>query len=191
MSRTQVISAIVLVSLGLGLGTAWLVAQAAAPVDSLQLGAWTTWPNAGTSDTDPYSRARLARHGELPLGAGEGLVLYATGDGNGRALRGSCTYFVDGQTPPARLWTLGLEGSAGAPLSGGATITAIGSDAIVRRADGSFQVVVSPKPHPGNWLSSNGGGQIRIVIRLYDTTARTLTELSDISMPDIRRGQCS
>lgn len=191
MSRTQVISAIVLVSLVLGLGTAWLVAQAAAPVDSLQLGAWTTWPNAGTSDTDPYSRARLARHGELPLGAGEGLVLYATGDGNGRALRGSCTYFVDGQTPPARLWTLGLEGSAGAPLPGGATITAIGSDAIVRRADGSFQVVVSPKPHPGNWLSSNSGGQIRIVIRLYDTTARTLTELSDISMPDIRRGQCS
>ena len=180
-----------MVSLLLGLGTAWLAAQAAAPVDSLKLGAWTTWPNAGTLNTDPYSRARLARHGELPLGAGEGLVLFATSDDNGRALRGNCTYFVDGQTPPARLWTLGLEKSAGTPMPSESTITAIGSDAIVRHHDGSFRVVVSSKPHPGNWLASDGTGQLRIVVRLYDTTARTLTELSDISMPEIRQGQCS
>ena len=102
-----------MVSLMLGLGTAWLAAKAAAPVDSLKLGAWTTWPNAGTLDTDPYSRARLARHGELPLGAGEGLVLYATNDDSGRAIRAECTYMIDGQTPPARLWTLGLENAAG------------------------------------------------------------------------------
>ncbi len=75
-------------------------------------------------------------------------------------------------------------------MPGGATITAIGSDAIVRHYDGSFRVVVSPKPHPGNWLASDGTGQIRIVVRLYDTTARTLTELSDISMPDVLQGQC-
>jgi hypothetical protein len=190
MSRTQVISAIIIISLALGLGTAWLAAQAAAPVDSMQLGAWTTWPNAGTSESDPYSRARLARHGELPLGAGEGLVLYATRDENGRALRGNCVYFVEGQTPPARLWTLGLESAAGNPLPGSANVTAIGSDAIVRRNDGSFLVVVSPRPYPGNWLTSDGTGPIRIVVRLYDTTARTLTELSDITMPAIRPGTC-
>ena len=159
-------------------------------MDSLKLGAWTTWPNAGTLDTDPYSRARLARHGELPLGAGEGLVLYATSDDSGRAIRAECTYMIDGQTPPARLWTLGLENAAGVPLPGGRTVTAIGGDAIVRRADGSFQVVVSPLPHPGNWLASAGTGPIRIVVRLYDTTARTLTELSDISMPNVRQQEC-
>ena len=30
-------------------------------VDAITLGPWQAWPNAGTEDVDPYSRARLAR----------------------------------------------------------------------------------------------------------------------------------
>jgi hypothetical protein len=190
VSRSSVIFLIVVVSLGLGLGSAWIAARAAAPIDSLKLGSWSTWPNAGTADTDPYSRARLARNGELPLGAGEGLALYAKGDADGKALRGQCTYVIEGQTPPARLWTLGLETPDGKPLPTRENITAIGSESIVRQSDGSFQIVVSPRPQPGNWLSSAGAGDIRVVVRLYDTTARTLTQLTDFSVPDIRLRSC-
>lgn len=185
VSRPVVIIGIVLVSLGLGLGSAWLAAKAAAPIDSLRLGSWSTWPNAGTSKTDPYSRARLARHGELPLGAGEGLALYAREDADGAPLRSRCTYAITGQTPPARLWTLGLESFAGEPLRVGPNVTAVGSETIVRRSDGSFEITVSPAAQPGNWLTSEGAEKYRVVVRLYDTTARTLTELTDISMPEI------
>jgi hypothetical protein len=190
VSRSTVIIFIVLVSLGLGLGSAWIAARAAAPVDSLRLGSWSTWPNAGTADTDPYSRARLARNGELPLGAGEGLALYAKGDASGKVLQGRCTYVIEGQTPPARLWTLGLETPDGRPLPAGQNITAVGSESVVRQSDGSFQIVVSPRPQAGNWLSSAGAGDIRFVVRLYDTTARTLTQLTDFSVPDIRLRSC-
>lgn len=190
MSRSTVIALIVLISVGLGLGSAWMAARAAAPIDSHTLGSWSTWPNAGTADTDPYSRARLARNGELPLGAGEGLALYAANDGNGRTLSGRCTYEIEGQTPPARLWTMGLETPEGRPLPAKRTMTAIGSESVVRQSDGSFRIVVSPRPQAGNWLSSAGAGDIRVVVRLYDTTARTLTELTDFSVPDIRLRGC-
>ncbi|HSM42843.1 MAG TPA: DUF1214 domain-containing protein [Afifellaceae bacterium] len=190
MSRLTVISLIAAVSLALGLGSAWMAAKATAPVDSLRLGSWSTWPNAGTEETDPYSRARMARNGELPLGAGEGLALYGEIDSDAAPLNGECTYLIEGQTPPARLWTLGLETQGGQPLAAVDTITAIGSDSIVRLADGSFRIVVSPLPRAGNWLSSAGAGRIRIVVRLYDTTARTLTELTDFSVPNITRESC-
>lgn len=190
MSRLAVISLIAVVSLVLGLGSAWMAARATAPVDSLRLGSWSTWPNAGTEETDPYSRARMARNGELPLGAGEGLALYAETDAGGKKLTGNCTYLIEGQTPPARLWTLGLETAAGQPLAAGETVTAVGSDSIVREADGSFRIVVSPVPRAGNWLSSAGADNVRIVVRLYDTTARTLTELTDFSVPDVTLRSC-
>lgn len=190
MNRSAVVTFIVVSSLGLGLGSAWLAARAAAPVDSIRLGSWSTWPNAGTADTDPYSKARMARNGELPLGAGEGLALYARIDSDGKPLIGRCSYTIEGQTPPARLWTLGLETPDGRPLPAGERITAIGSDSVVRQSDGSFQIVVSPRPAAGNWLSSAGAGNIRVVVRLYDTTARTLTELTDFSVPDIRLRSC-
>ncbi len=194
MTRSIVLIGIVLTSIALGLGSAWLAAQAAAPIDSLQLGSWSTWPNAGTADTDPYSRARLARNGELPLGAGEGLALYASTDSNGDRLLGRCSYMIEGQTPPARLWTLTLENVSSTRPGARQARTAIGSDKIIRNADGSFQISVAPIPKAGNWLSSAGPGQtaggMRIVVRLYDTTARTLTELTDFTMPEIRLRSC-
>jgi hypothetical protein len=192
VTRSVVFIVIVLTSLGLGLASAWLAAQAAAPIDSLQLGSWSTWPNAGTANTDPYSRARLARHGELPLGAGEGLALYASSDDRGNPLLGRCAYVVEGQTPPARLWTLTLEMTSA--VAAGLNRSAIGSDKIVRNADGSFEIAIAPAPKPGNWLTSadavRSANNMRIVVRLYDTTARTLTELTDFSMPSIRLRSC-
>src|SRR5688572_23413496 len=65
------------ISLGLGLWSAWLAVRSPSPIDAITLGPWQAWPNAGTKDVDPYSRARLARTGEIPLGSGEGLTLLA------------------------------------------------------------------------------------------------------------------
>lgn len=162
-------------------------------MDSLHFGSWSTWPNAGTEDTDPYSRARLARHGELPLGAGEGLALFASTDSDGGKLKVRCEYVIEGQTPPARLWTLNLE-NASSRKSEDLQRPAIGSDSIIRLPDGSFRINIAPGPKAGNWLSSAQTGEpsdnFRIVVRLYDTTARTLTELTDFSMPGIRLLDC-
>ena len=175
----------------LGTWTAWTTVRSPAPIDAITIGPWQAWPNAGTAEVDPYSHARLARTGEIPLGSGEGLALFAATDWAGRPLRRACDYLVAGQTPPARLWTMSVEQADGRVVDKGNGTHAIGSDGILRAPDGSFSVALSDEPQPGNWLSTEHTGQFRIVVRLYDTTVRTVTALTTLSMPRIERVSCT
>jgi hypothetical protein len=178
-------------AVGLGLWSAWLAVRSPAPIDTIELGAWQAWPNAGTADADPYSRARLARTGEIPLGSGEGLVLLALTDDSGAPLTQACEYRIVGQTPPARLWTVALEDPDGRVVQGRSGASALGSDALLRATDGSFEIVLSAKPQTGNWISTADANRFRVVVRLYDTTARTGTELTTLFMPRITRDHCA
>ena len=178
-------------ALFLGLGSAWLAVRSPAPIDAITIGPWQAWPNAGTEAVDPYSDAWIARTGELPLGSGEGLALFARTDGAGEPLHFFCEYAIVGQTPPARLWTMAVEQEDGTTIAGGNGTFALGSDSVVRAPDGSFLVTVSRKPMPGNWLSSEGTGRFRVVVRLYDTTARSVTGINRLVMPEIRRTRCA
>jgi len=177
--------------LALGLWSAWLAVRSPAPVDTIALGAWQAWPNAGTSDADPYSRARQARTGEIPLGSGEGLMLLALTDDSDEPLVAACDYTITGQTPPARLWTLALENPDGHAIGMRDGAAALASDTLLRTADGSFAIALSQKPQGGNWISTEEAERFRVVIRLYDTTARTGTELTTLEMPSITRGSCA
>lgn len=187
-----ILTIVTAVALGvaLGIASAWQAVESAKPVDRIRIGAWEAWPSAGTEEADPYSRAWLARTGELPLGSGEGLQLIAVEGQDGVALRGDCVYRLVGRTPPARLWTVAVEEADGAPLAGRPGSRALGSDAILRSPDGTFTVHLAPEPRPGNWLSSRHAGPIRLVIRLYDTTARTVTGVTTFAMPDLVAEGC-
>jgi hypothetical protein len=179
-------------ALTLGLWSAWLAVRSPTPVDTIALGAWQAWPNAGTAEADPYSRARQARVGEIPLGSGEGLMLLAQSDDAGAPLRAACEYRIAGQTPPARLWTVVLESLNGEPVRGSNGTAALGSDTLLRSPDGSFEIALSPKPQTGNWIATDGAAErFRIVIRLYDTSARTGTALTTLFMPRILRDRCA
>jgi hypothetical protein len=178
-------------AVSLGLWTAWLAVRSPAPIDTIELGAWQAWPNAGTVDADPYSRARLARTGEIPLGSGEGLSLLALTDDSGNPLRQSCDYRIVGQTPPARLWTVALEDTDGRIVESPGGAAALGSDTLLRAPDGSFEIVLSPRPQTGNWISTKDAQRFRVIVRLYDTTARTGTELTTLFMPRITRDHCT
>jgi hypothetical protein len=178
-------------SLGLGLWSAWLAVRSPAPIDTISLGAWQAWPNAGTAEVDPYSRARLARNGEIPLGSGEGLMLLAQADDRGAALVSRCDYRIAGQTPPARLWTVVLEDEDGHALPAPDGVAALGSDVLLRLPDGSFEIVLARTPRAGNWISTAAAERFRVVVRLYDTTARTGTALTTLAMPSITRDLCA
>jgi hypothetical protein len=181
----------VALSLSLGLWTAWLAVRSPAPIDVIAIGPWQAWPNAGTVDVDPYSRARLARSGEVPLGSGEGLTLLAQTDDAGAPLTARCVYRIGGQTPPARLWTMALETLEGEAMRNTHGLSAIASDALLRDPDGTFEVVLASTPRPGNWVSTAKTGRFRIAVRLYDTTARLVTALTTLAMPSITRERCT
>ncbi|HEX9903695.1 MAG TPA: DUF1214 domain-containing protein [Propylenella sp.] len=181
----------VALGLTLGLWSAWLTVRSPAPIDAITIGPWQAWPNAGTTDADPYSRARVARVGEIPLGSGEGLMLLAETDDSGRDLTGACDYRVEGQTPPARLWTIVVEDADGRVVAHQSGMAALSSDVLLRGPDGSFQVSLSPHPQSGNWISTEDAPRFRLVVRLYDTNARTGTALTTLSMPRIVRRSCA
>lgn len=191
MRYTLAFIAAVPAALTLGIWSAWLAVRSPTPIDTITLGAWQAWPNAGTAAADPYSRARQARIGEIPLGSGEGLMLLAQSDDNGGELVADCDYRIAGQTPPARLWTIALEDLSGEVVEGDNGAAALGSDTLLRSTDGSFEITLSKEPRTGNWISTRNAERFRVVIRLYDTTARTGTELTTLFMPRVVRGRCA
>ena len=91
-----------------GLGATWMTATCGTDLGTLTIGAWTARPKTGTADVDPYSRASIARSGELPVGTGDGVAFSATTDDRKRPLDGRCDVMVSGVTPAARFWTLTL-----------------------------------------------------------------------------------
>ena len=191
MRATFVLVSGICLAVALGLWSAWLAVRSPAPIDAITLGAWQAWPNAGTEDVDPYSRARAARTGEIPLGSGEGLTLLAQSDDMGAPLTSRCSYRIAGQTPPARLWTLSVEDADGQAIVDRGELAALASDVLLRTSDGGFEIALSSDPASGNWISTGDISRFRIVIRLYDTTVRTTTALTTLSMPRILRERCA
>jgi len=174
----------------LGLGTAWYAVDRGPLFGGLTAGPWKAWPSAGSPNADPYAIARLARSGEVPLGAGEGLAFTARTDQEGRPLEGRCTYRLDGVTPAARLWTLTAYDGGGRLMANAARRTGFHSREILRRQDGSFAIGVSDSVQPGNWLPIATGGAFSLVFRLYDTPLTTGGSVSDAMMPRIEREAC-
>lgn len=173
-----------------GVGTAYLAIDRGRLFNEVRLGQWTAYPTAGTPEADPYSAATLARTGQVPLGAGEGLAFFGERDSAGAALDDRCDYLISGKTPPARLWTLSVIDVAGRLVDNAAHRPSVDSTALLRKPDGSFTVTASRSARPGNWMPLGEVGAFTFVLRLYDTPLTTGSGLADLAMPEIIRGDC-
>jgi hypothetical protein len=176
----------------IGLGATWLTLTRGVAFGSLTIGAWTAWPKSGSVDIDPYARAAIARTGELPVGAGDGVAFYAHTDDAGNVLDGRCSFVISGMTPAARYWTLTLYDQHGRLVANTLDRHGFTSAEIIRAADGRFAISVGPRARPGNWLPSGGIEQFVLVWRLYDTPigVASLTT-KEGPMPAVVRKGCS
>lgn len=174
-----------------GLGTTWTTARRGVEVGTLTIGAWTARPKTGTSDIDPYSRASIARSGELPVGSGDGVTFLATKDDKGRALNGNCDVTVSGVTPAARFWTLTVYDMKGGLVANTLQRYGFTSQEVVRASDGSFVLHVSPRARAGNWLPTGGIDRYTLALRLYDTPVGVATRSQkDAPMPSVSTVGC-
>ena len=174
-----------------GLGLTWLALTKGLAFGGVTLGAWTAFPKIGTTDIDPYARAVLARSGQLPVGSGDGIAFYARVDDQGRPFDGRCDVVISGTTPPARFWTLTLYDPDGRLVSNSINRYGFSSQEIVRRADGSFDIVIAPRARAGNWLPTGGVERYVLIMRLYDTPVGVATRTGrEAAMPSIRQGAC-
>lgn len=158
---------------------------------AIRLGVWQAFPDAQTSDADPYAKAHRAKSGKLLFGSAEGLSFQADQDDRGEKLSAACDYRLSGQTPIARAWSLyvarpdgqAITASEGRPM-------ALNSWTVLRRDDSSFNVDLSSEAKPGNWLSLSGSGPFRLVLTLLDTPTAGSSGLLDLAMPSLVRVGC-
>lgn len=175
-----------------GLGLTQYALTRGTAFGAITIGAWTAWPKTGTADIDPYARAAIARSGELPIGSGDGIAFFATSDDNGHALDGRCVVTLSGTTPPARFWTITFYDLDGRLVPNPADRYGFTSQEISRRADGTFEIVLSARARPGNWIPTGGIDRYVVVLRLYDTPVGVATRTAkDAPMPSLSEGACT
>lgn len=175
-------------SLALGLTSAWYMV-AAPRTGTVSVGTWRALPTIDAATADPYVRARIARSGEIGMGAGEGLTFVANVDTSGRDLDPTCDYRIVGRSPPARLWTLTAidpEGRPGATPEGRAHLD---NRNLLRDATGRFVIALAATARAGNWLPMPATGPATLTLRLYDTPL-TLASDQMPPLPSIERGAC-
>jgi hypothetical protein len=174
-----------------GLGSTYLALTRGAAFGPLTIGSWTAWPKTGTVDADPYARASIARSGRLPTALGDGVSFTASTADNGRPFDGRCDIVLAGVTPVARFWTVTLYNSDGELVANSIGRFGFTSQEIVRHADGSFEIAVSPRANPGNWLPTGGVEHYVLVLRLYDTAVGVSTKAGrEVPMPTVTIRSC-
>jgi hypothetical protein len=176
-----------IVAAGIGLGSTWYALTQNISFGALELGAWKGYPRHGTVSIDPYARAVIARNGELPVGSGDGVTFTAAADDDGRLLDGRCDVVVRGTTPPARYFTLTLYTPSGQLVANSLDRRGFTSQELVRDASGDFEITVSPRARPGNWLPTGGIDSYILMLRFYDTSLGIATRAGrEAPMPAIR-----
>jgi hypothetical protein len=174
-----------------GLGTTYFALSRGATFGTLSIGSWTASARTGTMDADPYARASIARTGRLPVALGDGLTFLAKTDDDGNTLDGRCDVTIAGITPTARYWTLTLYNSAGDLVANSLDRYGFTSQEIVRRADGTFSIMIAPRANAGNWLPTGGVERYVLALRFYDTAVGVATkEGREIPMPAIKTRSC-
>jgi hypothetical protein len=179
-------------SLVLGLGSArYLVDDGFALVVS-HAGPWKTWVNAGSLTADPYTRAHIARVGELPITSASGLTYFATTDNDGRALRSACDYEIVTRPFAALWWTIAVFDEDGKLIPNKAARHAFSSQALTILPDGTQRIILAPEARPGHWLPSGNRHDLTLVLRIIRPliVSQQGADVGPQNMPVIKRVSC-
>lgn len=179
------------VALAVGFGLSYYVLTDGRMFGAVTLGPWTTWPDIGSPNPNPYTSGHITREAALQLGRSEGLRFVATTDSDGDSLDLSCTYRLDGHVPVSTFWTLAAVDPQWINLAAPGTEAALRSSEVIRASDGALRVRIGTTLQPGTWLELAGAGPFSLVLTLYDTTALSSFAAANTTMPSITREACT
>lgn len=149
---------------------------------------WSAYPYVGTANTDPYTRARAAKRGDIAMGRTEGLVFQIWKDNYGRPLRPYCHYLLKGDIPDARLFTLYTADKSLKPYTSSKDIPfELYTNNITYESDGSLRIHISQTPQTGNWLATVSQKEFGLILTLYDTPIISATPLQKLTMPSVEQ----
>lgn len=192
MSSSKALPLATIAALALGAAATLVSLQGGPGFGAVRFGAWTSWPQIGNSDIDPYARANLAVDGALPLGAREGLAFIATTDDEGAPLDARCDYRISGAAPAARFWTLSAYDVDGHLRPNIAHRQGLTSASLLRNSNGDFDVEAARDARPGNWLPLGEKSRFILILRAYQARTSAIGDAyQSMSVPSIARGECS
>lgn len=179
-----------ILSMILGIGTAWVALDDAHGIFRQKYGPWVLRQKAGAPDADPYTVAHFIRSGMLPAKALEVMYFFAHQDTAGRPLKARCTYAVDGKAIEATRWSLSLYNSKGHLVRNPARRYGFNSENIIRTDKDMIHLVIAPEAQPGNWLPGGGEGRRQLILRLYNPSRAYVSDPASTPLPEIRRTKC-
>lgn len=196
------ILAAVLVGLAIGGASALILAgiwPRGAPMansSTVDIDGWRSDFAVGSEAADPYTRARVARHGLLALAKSEAVYFTRSTDDRGKQLREECIYELSGEGQPARWWSITLyDGDSRLPMNEDDALSVDASET----GDGAWKAVIAPaEPDKAfHRISSRNAGTFDLTLRLYvpsdsvlDAPAKTLNppSISRMGCYDTRDG---
>ncbi|WP_379923599.1 DUF1214 domain-containing protein [Erythrobacter sp. R86502] len=157
---------------------------------NIDVGGWHSDFAIGSRAADPYTRARVARHGLLALAKTEAVYFTRSTDQSGAPLREGCSYRLSGGPMPGGWWSVTLyDHSSMLPDN---TDGALSIDA-ERAGDGRWESVIAPQQPEGaaHWISSRAAGNFDLTLRIYMPHAALLNDPSEtLDPPQIVRIAC-
>ena len=172
----------------LGIGSALYVVDNGTRLTTQRNGPWSMWLRSGQRDLDPYTRARFAKLGNLPVSSQIAANWEARYDVEGRRLHSSCEYLIESEPIDAAWFNVTVYDDHGLLIPNSATRHSFTSQTIAANPDGSFFIVLAREARPGNWLPVGGAGRLTLMLTMIEPKPSVAESAQQL--PSIRRIGC-
>ena len=186
----------ILIGLALGGASAlfaagiWPRGTAMAPSSAVDIEGWRGDLAVGSNAADPYTRARIARHGLLALAKSEAVYFTRSTDDRGDPLREDCTYRISGGGQDAQWWSITLyDADSRLPMNEDDALSIDASET----GEGAWAATIAAVEPPDafHWISSRNGGTFDLTLRLYVPSQAVLDDpATAVNPPRISRLSC-
>ena len=188
--------AVFVVALVLGIGSARYMIEEGSPLTTKRVGPWTSWISEGNPNTDPYTKAHLARSGRLPLTSTTARYFEAHTDDAGHELNSACEYSIEGSALNARWWSIALYDEHGSLIDNPSQRWSFNSEEAIRHSDGTYRLNLARTARPENWLPTGDDTDRKLVLmlRIYgprDIDTSGIGQIPDDRLPKIERKACN
>jgi len=160
---------------------------------NVDVGNWQSDWTIGSTAANPWTRARIARHGLLALTKEEAVYFTRAVDDSGKPLTEACTYRVSGGEMPALWWSVTLyDGDSRLPPNTDDALSYDQTEAATEgRTDDWAFTVSADRPGEGGWVSSKAAGKFDLTLRLYKPSVALLSDPeATLPAPQIERVSC-
>lgn len=154
---------------------------------------WQSDWTIGSPAANPWTRARIARHGLLALTREEAVYFTKARDDEGKPLSEACSYRVSGGTMPALWWSLTLyDATSYLPKNTDQALSYDMTKALAAGAGDHWSFTIAPQPPlEGAWVSSKAAGNFDLTLRLYKPSPALIAGPETIlPAPSIERLSC-